>query len=334
MAQNNAPFFILGTQRSGTTLLRLILNSHSDVAIPEEARFLTPLLNKKYANRKMTGTELINVINYLRANEQFKHWNYDETEFFTFLESVNELSLSELISKMYQSYTKSEGKIRWGDKSLFFGAVELFKNFFPEAYYIHIVRDGRDVFSSWRNMDSSKNHPAVMAIDWSYKLHKIEQFFEKLPAGHSMTIRYEDLLSNPLSITQKICKFLDLEFEENMLEFHKTSHKYIGEHHSSLIFNAIDNTNFEKWRNKLSMQEIKSYELFAHRYLKKYGYRFSDDRITPYQMIKAFLDLSVGLPKRIGQIVFAHWSYRRALKRGEATKSIKVGLMPKNESQE
>ena len=94
---------------------------------------------------------------------------------------------------MFSSYAVSEGKSTWGDKSLFFGSIDLLHELFPRARFIHIIRDGRDVFDSWRKMDPTKRHATVMALDWRYKLRSIERSFEKLPASLAKTLRYEDL---------------------------------------------------------------------------------------------------------------------------------------------
>lgn len=328
---SHQPFFIVGAQRSGTTLLRLILNAHSDVAIPEEARFLTPLLTKRYMLQSISGKDLERAIKYLRANEQFRLWNYDKQDFFNYLEPKESIELSALISKMFQSYAESEGKHYWGDKSLFFDVIEQLDCLFPHSLFINIVRDGRDVFSSWRKMDNSKGHSAVIALDWKYKMSKIDDSLKYLPSNRKITIRYEDLLSSPEEIIKNICQFIGVSFEENMLNFYKSSHNYIGDHHSKLIFNAIDNSNTEKWKTMLSNSEIRHYEILNGEILRKYGYEVSDQNIQLTELFSIFFDLLVGLPLRVWQVIQARWFYSRALQRGTAT-SISVGEMPKGQS--
>lgn len=326
--QNN-PIFIVGAQRSGTTLLRLILNTHSQIAIPEEARFLIPLLNKKYLNNGITGASLRSLVDYLSANEQFKLWNYDSQKFLAALSGRDEISLSELITTMYSSYCRSEGKPLWGDKSLFFRSIDVLHALFPDARFIHIVRDGRDVFDSWRKMDTTKSNPAVVALDWNYKQFRIERSLRIIPPKNVLTIRYEDLIENPEKITQSVCAFAGLEYEPSMLSFHETSHRYIGEHHSKLIFNAIDKSNHSKWRKNLTTYEIKCFSMLSRSYLAKYGYEIPDMGITMADLLRILKDLLIGIPQRISQVLHTAYMHKRALRLGRSVKGVPVGVMPK-----
>lgn len=327
---SSCPFFIVGVQRSGTTLLRLILNAHSQIAIPEEARFLGPLLKRNAGRTVVKEPALSRLLNYLRANEQFRLWAYDSELFFQRLAGRDAVTLAELIDAMFSSYAESEGKSRWGDKSLFFNSINILHELFPGARFIHVVRDGRDVFDSWRRMDATKSRPTVMALDWRYKLRSIERSVARLPADRTLTLRYEDLLASPRQIVQSICSFLNIEFEEEMFEFYKTSSKYIGEHHSSLIFSAINSSNAAKWKQRLSADEIKLYEAMAGKLLREYGYQTSSPSFSAHLLLLAAVDLLIGLPQRVWQVMSARWAYRRALRRGEAMKTIPTGVMPRS----
>jgi hypothetical protein len=323
------PVFILGTQRSGTTLLRLILNAHSKIAIPEEARFLTPLLRTKYLKDNISGEALRRMILYLSSNEQFKLWNYDSREFFAHLSQKTQISLRELIDSMFSSYCASEGKTIWGDKSLFFGSIDILNALFPDSRFVHIVRDGRDVFDSWRKMDPTKNNAAVIALDWSYKLYKIECSLKKLAPERQLTIRYEDLIENPEGAIKTVCSSIGVEYETGMLEFHKTSHYYIGDHHSNLIFNAVTNNNREKWRKNLAPEETRIFNMVGRHYLAKYRYELPDGNPSFGDLARTLKSLVVGIPQRIGQVMRAHRAYDKALRSGESVKIVPTGNMPR-----
>ncbi|GAN31521.1 sulfotransferase [Candidatus Brocadia sinica JPN1] len=81
---------------------------------------------------------------------------------------------------------------------------------FPDAKFIHIVRDGRDVFDSWRKMNSFNDNVAAAALDWRYKLFRIEKSFKKIPEENKITIRYEDLLENPENTIKSICSVIGI----------------------------------------------------------------------------------------------------------------------------
>ncbi|MDG5491105.1 sulfotransferase [Psychroserpens sp. SPM9] len=325
---NFNPFFIVGVQRSGTTLLRLLLNAHSEIAIPEEASFLKPLLKTKWTRTPISGEKKEKLVNYLRKNEQFILWNFDREPLLREIENKESTTIKEIMEIMYSAYAAHENKSSWGDKSLFFGAMDLIYEMFPNAKFIHIVRDGRDVFFSWRKMDANKSHPTVMALDWKFKIRFIEKSMKNIPSSSMKIIRYEDLLDKPEEILRETCKFLDIEFEESMLAFHQSSNKYIGKHHSDLIFKKIDKSNSNKWKVLLTATETKLYQMIAAKTLKKYGYELMDKRLSLKHIFLFIKDIIIGLPKRIIELIKVRLAFRRAIYKGEATKTITVGELP------
>jgi len=328
MSQYVPPFFIVGAQRSGSTLLRLILNAHSHIAVPEEARFLTPLLRRENLHTRLSRDQLSQILAYLASNHQFRLWNYDASSFFEWLASVEEVKLCQLIDALYSGYSWSQGKRTWGDKSLFSREIDLLASMFPAARFIHIVRDGRDVFDSWRRIDPSKNHSTVIALDWTRKLHLIERTFASLPPRQHLTIRYEDLVTDPVNVVSSVCAFLEVEYESRMLEFYRTSHYYVGRHHSELIFQPIDGTNAGKWRQRLSRREARTFTYVARSELARFGYPVGDLKPGLVDALWGVTDLATWLPVRVGQVYGTRFSMRRALRCGRATAASGRGLMP------
>ena len=321
------PFFIVGAQRTGTTLLRLILNSHSQLAIPEEARFLTPFLKKTYLRKPLSGKTLANAIKYLSLNSQYQQWNYDSAPVLSMLTKQSEITIHDLINHLYSSYALHEGKELWADKSLFFRNIDLLAELFPESKFIHLTRDGRDIFHSWRKMDKSKDNAASTALDWNYKIYRIEKSFSKLSDDRKLTVRYEDLLDNSVNTVKHICSFIGVKFEEQMMEYHKTSHYYVGKHHSDLIFKSIDSNNMYKWKENLSPIEIRTFELLSGHNLKKYGYNISGKRNLFIDPIYIVFKLTIGIPYRLLHVLIQKLINERAFKSGNAS-TAETGEMP------
>ena len=121
----HSPFFIIGAQRSGTTLLRLILNAHSKIAIPEEARFLMPFLKNKYLDTPLSGKTLENAVSYLALNAQFEQWNYNREPVLSTLAKRSEISLRELLDQLYSSFAANENKEIWSTRASSFSAHRL-----------------------------------------------------------------------------------------------------------------------------------------------------------------------------------------------------------------
>lgn len=325
----NKPIFIVGCQRSGTTLLRLILNAHSCIAIPEDAAFLMPVIKKEYLYDKISGVFLNNLVHYLETSPQFKLWNYDDTPFISELRRLKEISLKDFLVMLYSSYCESFGKMVWGDKTpAFFRKIDIIHALFPDARFIHIVRDGRDVFDSWRKMTPAMRYVSVTAFDWSYKLYTIEKSLKNIPGEKKITVRYEDLLERPEETVKTICSVVSEEYEPAMLKFYENSDYFIGKHHSELIFKALDKGNCYKWRKKLNTKEIALFTLTARHYLKKYQYDTSGYKFSLGIFLLILKSLFVGFPVRLQTILHYKKAYEKSLKYGRPVDVLSIGEKP------
>ncbi len=296
-----------------------------------------PFLTKKHLQKPLSGKTLDNAIKYLSLNPQYQQWNYDSAPTLSMLAEQSEITSHDLINHLYSSFALHEGKELWADKSLFFRHIDLLAELFTESKFIHLTRDGRDVFHSWRKMDKSKDNVASTALDWNYKVYRIEKSFSKLPDNRKLTVRYEDLLDNPVNTVKTICAFIGVQFEEKMMDYHKTSHLYIGKHHSDLIFKSIDSDNMYKWKENLSDIEIRTFELLAGHNLKKYDYNILGKKNIFTDPLYIAFKLATGIPFRLFHVFLQKFTNERAFKTGDAS-TVNAGAMPegrnisKNES--
>src|SRR5687768_12473283 len=131
-----APFFIVGSARSGTTLLRVILNAHSQVAVPPESRFVTEL---------WTGTDEVDpedFVERLSSHRQFQGWNLDPNLVREQLGNGDHITYPRAIDAVYVAYMRAHGKTRWGDKTpRYVLRLPFLAKLFPAARFVHLVRD-------------------------------------------------------------------------------------------------------------------------------------------------------------------------------------------------
>jgi hypothetical protein len=144
-----------------------------------------------------------------------------------------------------------------------------------------------------------------------------------------MILRYEDLLQRTEESVRAVCRLLDVPFEAGMLEFYRSSHRYIGTHHSKLIFRPVDSKNVEKWRKNLTRREIRSFTMLAGGYLRKYGYETNTGGFRPSDLLWAAGNLLVGVPKRGWEVLRVKQSYDTALKHGTSSGVDHVGEPPR-----
>lgn len=298
-------FFIVGAQRSGTTLLRLILNKHPDIGIPEESSFLFPYLKRKVLmdDRPVSYKRKLTFFEYVLNDPQFAKWNIriDPVEML----KKPEATLRELIGFLYSSFCEKHGKTICGDKSpKFIRKLNTIRECYPESKFIHIVRDGRDTYLSLRRKEYALSRStAVAAVEWRTKVLLANRFLSRCPQ-RTITIRYEDLISDPPAVINKVCDFLGVKYVETMLSFWKDAERYIDRGHSELIFRPVDGANQKKWLHELSSDDLKCYEALAGATLRQYGYS-SDmgDDLSGKEKLVVYLELLKNLPFRLAQIM-------------------------------
>ena len=220
-------FFIVGTGRCGTTLLAQMLNAHPDVCIPPELQILfehsgngarlyeifSSGLNKKYS-----------ADDFYRLIEKRCPYKLDlYFDYRTFLEE-QKYPLSDLqsfVNNLYQAIALSKGATLFAEQTPWYGQrIDILNQLFPNAKYIHMVRDGRDVAISfartpWWHKDVNKN-----LTRWAQEVNVIRtaQSLNLKNPGQMLQIRYEDLVLEPESQLRKICQHLSLEVDPSMLD--------------------------------------------------------------------------------------------------------------------
>jgi len=140
------PLIILGVRRSGTTLFRVMLDRHPEVAIPDESYFVPQL-----ADRHRGAIDVEGFVDDLRRLPTLGEWGVSADEVRARLRPG--MPVGEAIAAVYEAYAAQRGKSRWGDKTpLYMQYLGLLDRLFPDAVYLHLVRDGRDAAVSFRQL--------------------------------------------------------------------------------------------------------------------------------------------------------------------------------------
>jgi hypothetical protein len=280
------PFlFIVGRGRSGTTLLQTILDANPNVILPSESRIII-FLKKKYFPVKNWTPKLIDkfIADLYKEKEFSRSWNINKEKLRHTILSfpLNKLSFKILCKIIYLSYLSPFKKttiLLIGDKkpmySLFLkDMIEVF----PDAKFIHLIRDYRDNIVSNRKSFTHKN-VAHLAYGWKSFNTAIDKEKHKNEANF-YTLKYEDLASFPEKYIVEICNFLNIPFYREMLDFHKkvndvyndSKPEAIARLHSNML-NPVNTTQINKWKKELTINEIELADFIAGNYAKKYGYQ-------------------------------------------------------------
>ena len=272
------PFFIIGSGRSGNTLLRSILSGSSDISIPPES-YRIPFAIKKFhiLNNRDWNEVVREVLREFEDCKEFYTWGIDIKDVQKRLENieVSKRTLSNIFDELFCTYAEKhspKSKI-WGDKTpmntLY---LDWLGPVFPHSKFIHIIRDGRDVASSYLKME---RYDTILeaANRWINSVELAQSFGSKIKESY-MEIRYEDLVTNTESEIQRVCDFLDINYDSKILDHTKQVEK-LGDtdksHHSNLS-KPISSDSIGKWKNNLSKSDQESITKLLHKHLDRLGY--------------------------------------------------------------
>lgn len=260
--------FIVGMPRSGTKLLRSLLNNHNDIFIPEIESLFIPQLLKKYGNRSLSSEMVDEVIDSLQNSLFFFYYSKSKSFNFDLLRQEG-VAVKELIDIFFEEVARLENKnVKFlGDKSPnYIFEMNLLMGFYPNAKFIHIVRDPRDYALSMKKTWNKNMYRA--AYRWSEAMSRLYRISQKKEERRRIVeIKYEDLIQSPKNTLQSVCKFLGLEFHPSMLELSQ-SVELIGDARES----EIESANSQKYLSELSEREQLKIEKLTAKFLKYYAY--------------------------------------------------------------
>jgi hypothetical protein len=195
------------------------------------------------------------------------------------------------VPSIYQLYAESRRKPRFGDKTpLYMQHLDVLERAFPDARYVHIVRDGRDAALSMiamtRKPRFNLSRPRGLgdfACAWRREVRAAQRFGRTHPY---LELRYEDLVAEPESRLREVCVFLGLEYEPGMLEYHRREDPSLYADHPRLAEPPVRDTR--SWRRELRPAEAELFEAIAGDLLAELGYERAHPR--PGRRARAFAE--------------------------------------------
>ena len=274
--------FIVGVARSGTTLLRLQLDAHPDLAIPPETAFGDVL--RHAGERELSRDELLDALSALPT---WPDLGVERGELAEAFELTPDWSIGAGLRAYYRAYAAGHGKTRWGDETPGHASrLGLLAAALPEARFIHVIRDGRDVAASLRGLPGDGGIPAI-AAHWRDTLWRARRAGATLP--HYAEVRYERLVAEPEEVLRELCTYLELDFDESMLRAHERAGERLGELRTATMEEGQvrladgariaartlappDPSRSGRWRDDLTEHEVARFERFAGGALAAAGY--------------------------------------------------------------
>jgi hypothetical protein len=263
---DEAPIFIGGAPRSGTTLLRTMLDSHSRLAAGPELHLLPTLAARTKKARKRRE--------FVRRLERYPWWRD--------IAVPRRLSGSDaqlrLAVELRDAYLRRVGKPRWVEKTpANVHHVDLLLRLFPQGLFIHCVRDGRDAVCSLLAADWYRPR-----LPWPF-LRAVVTWVRAVEAGRKASrvlgpkyfeVRYEDLVRSPEPVLRDVLEFAGEPWEAGVLAYDRRPHDW------STLGQTIDRPVFEtsigRWRRELTPFEVRLFRRLAGPTLARLGYAWDE----------------------------------------------------------
>jgi hypothetical protein len=283
-ARAPAPFLV-GVPRSGTTLLRLMLDAHPELAIPPETHFVPALI---VAAREGDSTPE-GLVDLIEARPEWGDFGFEVDDLVERFRAAGTARPRAVLRAFYEAYAERHGKRRWGDKTPGHSAhMRRIARALPEAHFVHLLRDGRDVFNSRtkrRDVD-----PAQVAVQWRRGIQRARRQSRSL--DHYLELRYEDLVAEPEPALRRICGFIDLGYDPAMLRHHERAEERLAEIYRDLpagdshglrtaerrrdlhasASRPVDRDLVGAWRERMSAEQVAAFEREAGWLLGDLGY--------------------------------------------------------------
>lgn len=256
------PILVGGCDRSGTTLLRTILTSHRNVFVGEETGLLCGNRDLGHLSR-CTGIALKGMEALYRRSS----------------------CLGEFVDSVMRECLAAEGKPQWGEKTpANVRHLDLIFKFFPNARFVHIVRDGRDVVCSLRHHPDrwvDGRRPSLRVTNaWD---DCVRRWVDSVSAGRGRRgdaryreIRYEDLIASPRQQIRSLLEWLDQPWDEQVLGFFKNHREAWGDVANPGVKKPIYATASGRWKQDLPPEARRTFTSAARSLLRELGYAADD----------------------------------------------------------
>lgn len=323
---------IVGSERSGTTLLRLMLDAHPDIAIPPETYFIPHLLKLEGDSNQLREA----FYKALKAEPRWQDFQLTKEPFYENLVKIEPFTITDGLRCFYKTYAERFQKSRWGDKTpRYVLCMKDIQTLLPEAHFIHIIRDGRDVALSIKGKwFSPGNDMETQASRWLLRIQEGRQ--QAQFCRHYIEVRYEELITNTTKVLKDICAFINLPYNSQMENYYKSAESRLNEFNdlykpdgtllrtkeevlsmSSLTSQPPERSRIGRWRGEMSSEDRAKFEKIAGGMLRDLGYETAATQQyknsgSRLQEIKADLDRSRFRLEEIRGI-FKHFYQRNKL---------------------
>lgn len=272
----------------------MMLDSHPDLSIPPETNFISRVARKcEEADHPSDA-----FVQTLTSLPRWRDFHLDPGDLERRVKIIRPFDLGEALRAFYGLYASKASKPRWGDKTPpYVGCMHLIQSFLPEARFIHVIRDGRDIAVSVAGLWFGPSSTDEVAKWWAKQIRKARRQVELL--GFYTEIRYEDLVREPEATLKQLCDFIDLPWNPVMLEYHRRADERLSELDTAVMMwdgmktIGVDmrhsiharlkepplTNRIGRWRTEMPSPDLTAFEHIAGKTLETFGYELGNPGI-------------------------------------------------------
>jgi len=267
------PFFIVACDRSGTTMLRLILDRSEEVAVPTESMILVDFA--AHADDALeTDAEFARLAGAVWRHPKVREWGLPGGPPAR-AGRTGPAAFRAAIEAPFQAYAELHGKPRWADKTPYYvGELDLVKRVFPEARIVNLVRDGRDVALSLLRVPFGPSNVWAAARQWRAAVDAGDAAQARY-GEDVLTIRYEDLVADPEPVMRSVCAFCEVAYRPEMLAIEESAAGKLAagqEAWFTELYAGIGTRSVGKWRTQMTRAQQAVFVSQASAALRRHGY--------------------------------------------------------------
>jgi hypothetical protein len=282
---------VVGVNRSGTTLLRMMLDAHPQLTMPPETHFVPELIDVAEAG----GATPEDLLETITKQREWGDFGLTEKQLLEAFRAIEPLNAGDALRAFYSLYAERVGKPRWGEKTpIYVKSIRKIGGALPEARFLHVIRDGRDVALSIRDR-AVKDHPIPkIAERWVRRIGQARR--QSRHVAHYEEIRYEQLVLETEPTLRGVCEFFGLPWDDAVLDYHRRSGERLEEMKRELpadgsratlsverrmatharTTQAPDPSRVSRWREQMNREDRRIFESIAGELLAELGYAIGD----------------------------------------------------------
>ena len=275
----NPYVFFVGCPRSGTTLLGRMGNAHRELAVVHETRWI-PRTFERREGLAANGVVTPSLVDRLCETRSLKPLGIDAAEMKTMIRAHQGDPFSEFVTALFDLYGRRRGKRLVGDKSPgYVRYLPMLHDMWPEARFVHIFRDGRDVCLSVLDWRKGATHFSTFEEDpvtttgvwWEWYVQLGREAGSRFGPNLYHEIRYESLVADPEREAVRLCHFLGIPYDRAMLRFHEGRTRSKPGLSTKSAWLPVTG-GLRDWRTQMDPSDVLRFEAAAGDLLDELGY--------------------------------------------------------------